>query len=202
MLAHCLQLQAVGQAPRNLSCADPTHLGLPLFLTGSEVLSVYRKGFTILSTDGQTLWSRGVPGGHPIGEHRRSLNGNRFAILIIGRTVFDQVNVPAKHWAILVYDRVKRAQVFHLISGEDNARIDFEFSPDGSMLAVLVDDVIRLYKTPEWLRIEGIRRQNGCPETSLLCASKMRLKREPQFGEVEISRLEFRDKSAEPNRRS
>ena len=57
-LAHCVQLQAVGESPRNLYCADPSHLGLPLFLSNSEILSVYSSGFMVLSAKGDKLWGQ------------------------------------------------------------------------------------------------------------------------------------------------
>ena len=86
-LAHCLQLQAIGEAPRNLYCADAPHLGLPLFLTNSDVLSVYDKGFGVWSLDGGRLWGREVTKGTVLGSHKRSLQGNRFALLLSGPVV-------------------------------------------------------------------------------------------------------------------
>jgi hypothetical protein len=60
-LAHCVQLQAVGESPRSLYCADPSHLGFPLFLSDSEILSVYSSGFMVLSAKGDKLWGQEVP---------------------------------------------------------------------------------------------------------------------------------------------
>jgi hypothetical protein len=85
----------------------------------------------------------------PVANHKRSLNGNRFGILVNGRVVFDNVSVPEKQRAIFVYDRANRAQAFHVIAGPIAEQIDFDLSPDGSMLAVLVDGTVRLYKLPE-----------------------------------------------------
>ena len=148
-LAHCVQVQAVDEAPRNLYCADSWHLGLPLFLTDTEVLSVYGKGFAVFSITGEKLWSREVTDGRPVEGYKRALSGSRFGLLVIGPTVFDQVNAPKGREAIVVYDRVKRTQIYQLICERNTERVDFELSPNGSLLAVLVGDTIRLYKIPE-----------------------------------------------------
>jgi hypothetical protein len=147
-LAHCVQLQSVGKTPRNLFCADASHLGLPLFLSDSEVLSVYGKGFTVLSTNGEKLWGREATDARPVGSHKRCLNGNRFGILIRGRAMFDQVDVRNQESAILVYDLSARTRIFHLTLGEIAGDVDFDLSPDGSALAVLVGETVRLYKIP------------------------------------------------------
>jgi hypothetical protein len=81
-LAHCLKLQAIGEASRNLYCADSSHLGLPLVLTDSEVLSFYYKGFGLWSFQGERLWGREVTKGAALGGQKRSLQGNRFAFLL------------------------------------------------------------------------------------------------------------------------
>lgn len=147
-LAHCVQLQRVGETPRNLYCADASHLGLPLFLSDSEVLSVHGKGFALFSTDGEKLWGREVPDARPVANHKRSLNGGRFGILIRGRAAFDQVDVPKEQSAIFVYDRSTRARIFLLILGHGESVSDFDLCPNGSMLAVLVGETVRLYKLP------------------------------------------------------
>jgi hypothetical protein len=149
-LAHCVQFQRVGETPRNLYCAEASHLGLPLFLSDSEVLSVYGNGFTVLSTNGETLWGRDSPDNKssPIAEYKRSLGGNRFAFSVMGgrHTVFDQVKVPKRELAIFVYDSSVRAQVFHLALGPGTGRVDFDLSPEGTMLAVIVGDTVRVYR--------------------------------------------------------
>jgi hypothetical protein len=147
-LAHCVQLEAVGETPHSLYCADPPHLGLPLFLSDSEVLSVYGKGFAVFSTSGKKQWGREVPDGRPVANHKRSLNGNRFAILIRGRVIFDGVDVAEEQSAILVYDVSARTQVFHLTLRRVSGPIDFDLSSDGSAVAVLVGETVRLYKIP------------------------------------------------------
>jgi hypothetical protein len=150
-LAHCVQLQAVGESPRSLCCFSSC-LGLPLFLSNTEVLSVYRNGFDVLSTNSEKLWGREVPGSKNglIGDHKRSLNGNRFAISLSGerRTIFDQIKIPNRHLEILVYDRSARTKVFRLDAGLVKERIGFDLSPDGSVLAVLIGDLLRLYRIP------------------------------------------------------
>jgi hypothetical protein len=146
--AHCVQLQVVGERPRSLYCADPSRLGLPLFLTDLEVLSVFSKGFTVFSASGERRWSREVPEGRLVGNHKRALNGNRFGISTRGQVVFDQVSVPKGQLAIIVYDEAKRTQILHVLLDRDPEQVDFELSPDGGMLAVLVGDTIRLYRIP------------------------------------------------------
>jgi len=151
-LAHCLQLQAVGESPRNLCCSDPCRLGLPEFLSEAEVLSVYRNGFSVLTTSGEKLWSQETPDGKNrfIESHTRSLNGNRFALSLRGdrHTVFDLVKVPNGELAIFVYDHSTRTQVFHLTLGRVAELVHFALSPDGSTLALLVGETVRVYKIP------------------------------------------------------
>lgn len=151
-LAHCMQLQRVGESPRNLCCSAGCRLGLPLFLSESEVLSVYRNGFSVLSTNGDRLWSREATDGKNglMASHKRSLDGNRFAISLRGdrHTAFDQVRIPKGHMEILVYDRSTRTRVFQLDLGSAAERVDFDLSPDGSVLAILVGNTVRLYQLP------------------------------------------------------
>lgn len=145
-MAHCVQLQAIGESPHSLYCSEPSHLGLPTFLTDSEILSVYSDGFTVFSSKGERLWSR-ESNVRSVADHKNSLNGNRFAILVTGHIIYDKVEVPDKKRTIFVYDRVERTQVACLgLDGDE--RVDFELSPDGSMLAVLVDDTVRVYVVP------------------------------------------------------
>jgi hypothetical protein len=151
-LAHCVQMQKIGDSSRNLYCAEPSHLGLPLFVSDSEVLSVYSNGFAIFSTDGKRLWSREAMDNHTIADHKRSLDGNRFGILVRGHTVFDGVEISNREWAILLYDRVKQTQVFHLKSGRrrnDDQSAAFDLSPDGTTMAVLAGDNLQFYKVTE-----------------------------------------------------
>ena len=152
-LAHCLQLQAVGESPRNLCCATSCWLGLPLFLSDTEVLSVYRNGFSVLSTNGEKLWSREARDSKNglIEDHKRSLDGNRFAISFRGgrHTIFDRITIPNGHSEILVYDRPTRTQAFTLDLGPAfGGQDDFALSPDGSAIAVLLGHLLRLYRIP------------------------------------------------------
>ena len=151
-LAHCVQMQVVSEPPRNLCCSDPCRLGLPEFLGDDDILSVYPNGFRVLSADGENLWGREGPDTKTrvIGNHKRSLTGNRFAISLSGNghTVFDHVKLEMGQLTILVYDNPARMQVFQLDVGSVTKQVDFDVSPDGSVLAVLLDDVVRLYKLP------------------------------------------------------
>lgn len=150
-LAHCVQVQTVGDAPRNLYCAEASHLGLPLFLTDSEVLSVYSGGFSVRSTNGEELWGREASDRNRlVASHKRCLDGNRFALSLTGgrHTFFDQVKVPKGELAIFVYDRSTRTLVFHSTLGHVVEPVDFSLSPDGSALAVIVGETVRLYKIP------------------------------------------------------
>jgi hypothetical protein len=150
MLAHCVQLQVVGETPHNLYCAEASHLGLPLFLSDSEVLYVYRNGFSVLSTAGEKLWGRDAldDKNSLIAEHKRSLGGNRFAFSVTGghHTDFDQVKVPQGGLAIFVYDSSARVQIFHLTLGHGTGHVDFDLSPQGNMLAVMAGDTVRVYR--------------------------------------------------------
>jgi hypothetical protein len=145
-LAHCLQLQAVGEAARNLYCDNPSRLGLPVFLNDSEVLAVRYKGFAVWSTNGEMLWSREAP---VMIVSRRSLNGNRFALWMTGNNdAFDGVKLPKGEVVIIVYDRDTRSRVFQMTSGRSTEPGSLDLSPDGSLLAVLFGDNVRLYKIP------------------------------------------------------
>ena len=148
-LGHCIQLQAVQEAPRNLLCSQPDRLGLPMFLSGQEVLSVYRNGFSVMSDSGETLWGRdgaSIKNARLIASHRRSLDGSRFALLLWGgrRTCFDGINIPKSQAVVIVYDRFLRARLRSIAVGHLCG--DFDLSPDGSVLAVVVGNVVRLYK--------------------------------------------------------
>ena len=148
-LADCVQSQTVGEVPRNVYCSNASRIGLPLFLTASEFISYHLKGFSIWTLTGEKVWEREVPRGQLLGNVKRSLQGNRFAQLSDGPVVFDGVKVPRKRSAIFVYDRESRQQVLALIFGDRTRTADFDLSPDGSLLALLVDDMIRIYKLPK-----------------------------------------------------
>ncbi|HEV2401948.1 MAG TPA: hypothetical protein VGS27_33765 [Candidatus Sulfotelmatobacter sp.] len=148
-VAHCVQLQTVGEDPFNVYCSDVSRLGLPLFLTDSEFISHNYNGFSLWTTAGDKLWEREASKGQVLGDVKRSLQGNRFAQLTHGPIVFDGVKIPPKRTAILVYDRQSRQQVFQLVFDDKARTADFDLSPDGSVLALLVDDVVRLYKLPK-----------------------------------------------------
>ncbi len=148
-LAHCMQLQTFGKLPRNL-CSDPCRLGLPEFLSDAEVLSVYRNGFSVLSASGEKLWTREVPDAKNriVESHQRSLDGSRFALSLRGgrNTSFDGVKVPKGELAIVVYERSTRTEVFHVSIGRVAEPVAFALAPDGSTLAILVGEMLRVYK--------------------------------------------------------
>jgi hypothetical protein len=151
-LAHCAQLQAVGEPTRDLCCYDPCRLGLPEFLSDKEILSVFPNGFVVLSDHGEKLWGREitVTGNRIIANHIRSLEGNRFAIAVSSdrNIVFDQMQIAKGHPTVLVYDRSSRTHIFALSHGPVAEPFEFAFSPAGNILAVLVGDAVRLYKIP------------------------------------------------------
>jgi len=152
-LADCLQLQVVGESPRNLYCLEPCRRGLPEVLSENEVLAEYYEGFCVLAINGERLWGRETTKDKNrliIENHKRSLDGNRFVISVRGEhhTVFDEIKVGNRHLEILVYDSATRSQIFQLDLGTPVERIDFDLSPDGSVLAVLQGKVVRFYRIP------------------------------------------------------
>src|SRR5713226_2497369 len=79
---HCLELHSVGEPTRSLCCSGACGDGIPTFLSNHEILSVYRSGFSVLSTNGNELWNRNAAGskGLDLEDQARSMNGLRFAI--------------------------------------------------------------------------------------------------------------------------
>jgi hypothetical protein len=151
ILAHCVQMQSFGESPRELCCHDPCRLGLPEFLSGTEILNVYPNGFEVLSDHAEMLWGREAAGSKTriMESHERSLDGSRFATTLSSdhNIVFDQVKIAKGQTTILIYDRAGRDRVFALPLGVAE-QLSFRLSPNGSVLAVLVGDAIRLYKVP------------------------------------------------------
>jgi hypothetical protein len=149
-LAHCVQLQAVGKSSRDLCCFDPCRLGLPEFLSEKEIVSVYANGFIVLSDQGEKLWGRETPiaGNGIVANHVRSLEGNRFAIVISSERniVFDDVKIAKGHPTIVVYDRSSRERIMAVAVGSTEQPVELALSENGDVLAVLVGDVVRLYR--------------------------------------------------------
>jgi hypothetical protein len=149
-LARCVQLQAVGKPSRDLCCFDPCRLGLPEFLSEKEIVSVYANGFIVLSDQGEKLWGRETPiaGNRIVANYARSLGGNRFAIVISSERniVFDDVKIAKGHPTIIVYDRSSRERIMVLPLGSVTEPIELALSKNGNVLAVLVADVVRLYR--------------------------------------------------------
>jgi hypothetical protein len=151
-LAHCVQLQEIGEPSRDLCCYDPCRLGLPEFLSDTEILSAYRDGFIVLSDHGEKLWGRevAVSGNRIIANQVMSLDGNRFAIAVSSdhNIVFDQVQIAKRRPTVLVYDRSSRTRIYVLALGSVAEPFEFALSPNGNTLAVLVGNTLRLYKVP------------------------------------------------------
>ena len=115
-----------------------------------RIVSVYDDGFSLFSLEGKTLWSlrSDCKKQRCLGILlKASMQRNRFAISLTGyrHAVFDQVDVPREQSEILVYDTLKRLQLLHIAVGRTSV-FDFALSPDGSTLAILVGDTVRLYK--------------------------------------------------------
>ena len=150
-LSHCAQLQAIGEPPRDLCCAEACRGRGPEFISEKEILLVCRNGFRLLSINGEELWKVEAAkniGNGAIADRAVSLNGNRFAIALDGHrgATFDGVKV-SNGQSVVVYDVPKRAPVFRAAIGQD--AFPFVLSPDGGMLAVLIGETVRLYKIPQ-----------------------------------------------------
>jgi hypothetical protein len=149
-LAHCVQLQAVGKPSRDLCCFDPCRLGFPEFLSEKEIVSVYENGFIVLSDQGERLWGRETPitGNSIVANQARSLEGNRFAIVVdSGRTItFDDGRIDKGRPTVIVYDRASRTRVKAVALGSTEQPVELALSPNGNVLAVLIGDVVRLYR--------------------------------------------------------
>ncbi len=155
--AHCLDLQGIGEPSHHLSCSRPVADGFPTFLNDREILSIHDDGFSVLSTGGTEIWTKGGidPGGRRtvfVSNHRRSMDGSRFAVSLSGlkkKIEFDGVLLargPLE--TILIYDESCRQNVFSVayrIGAHDS---DFALSPDGHTLAVLEGTTINVYTLP------------------------------------------------------
>lgn len=149
-LSHCVQIQFVKQAPRNLCCGGCCRAGIPQFLTDGEIVLAHDDGFSVFAPDGQILWSlrsdcrkRNCLNV----DVKTSLQSSRIAISFFGyrSASFDGIRVASGETHILVYDRSKQAQLMNVPVGK-TTDFDFALSPDGSTLAVLVGDVVRIYQ--------------------------------------------------------
>jgi len=145
LLAHCLHIQPLSAKEYDLYCPASRDLGLPEFLNDSEVLAISGKSVVLLSLKSEKLWSREASSDHSIINDKISLRGNRFAILLRGRTTFDGTEVPKHKESVVVYDSEKRIQIFHSVVAGEFEVTDFALSPDGKALAVLKADNIQIY---------------------------------------------------------
>jgi hypothetical protein len=149
-LAHCLRLQLNNATPRDLCCHDSCSDGLPIFMKPTEILSVYNTGFEVVSTHGEVLWARETKAIKPnqlIGDFKRTLIGNRFAITLLGlrNSTFDGIKNSKNRSAILVYDQDKRVQIFN----QSMSFSEFALSPNGTTLAVLRGKTIYVSSLPD-----------------------------------------------------
>ncbi len=157
-MAHCLDLQRIGESSRHLACSTPAAAGLPMFLNDREILSVHNTGFSVLSTQGTEVWAAGEPdsGIHralSVESHKRSMDGSRFAISITAykkKVEFDGVSIARSPLdTIVVYDETCRHPVFSVTTPQGPSDSAFALSPDGRTLAVLAGPTVNTYKLPE-----------------------------------------------------
>ena len=156
-MAHCLDLQGIGEPSHHLSCSNPVAYGFPTFLNDREILSVHDDGFSVLSTEGTEIWTKGGsdPSGRRtffVGSHRRSMDGARFAVSLSGskKVEFDGVRLARGPFeTIVVYDEKCRQRVFNVTYRIGARDSDFALSPDGRTLAVLAGAAINVYKLPD-----------------------------------------------------
>jgi len=122
------------------------------FLTESEIVLVHDDGFSVFAPDGKDLWSlrSNCQKQHCLNvDVKTSLQSSRFVISLFGyrSASFDGIRVASGETEILVYDGSKRLQVTHVPVGK-TTDFDFALSPDGSTLAILVGEVVRIYGIP------------------------------------------------------
>jgi hypothetical protein len=157
-LIQCYGLQVLGK-PRKEVCPKPCEFGSPTFLSEKEILTVFFAGFQVLSVDGSPEWNIGPRDAKNcgprrrilIGNHKRSLDGSRFAISIEAyeRTSFDGIDLPQHQFTILVYDLATRRRVLRTTiarAPKHLNELDFDLSPNGDVLAVIFDNTLRVYK--------------------------------------------------------
>ena len=154
-LAHCLDLQLDGKPERQLCCHDKCSEGMPTFLDNNDILSIYGNGFEVLSTKGEVLWKREETvkpyNNTLINDFERSLDGSRFAIVLIGhQRMFDGTKTPKNYATILVYDSSSRAQVFSTsLKFSDDRHFGFALSPTGETLAILSGRTVYVHPLPK-----------------------------------------------------
>jgi hypothetical protein len=155
-LAHCLDLQVDGKPVRQFCCHDTCSKGLPTFLDNRDILSIYDNGFEVLSTNGEMLWKREEAfkpyNRQLINGFERSLDGSRFAIMLIGKSrsaKFDGTKTPKNYATILVYDSSSRTQIFNQSLKFSDPQLGFALSPNGGTLAILSGRTVHVYRLPQ-----------------------------------------------------
>jgi hypothetical protein len=160
-LASCYEIRAVGKPPEKI-CPNPCRFGSPLFLTETEILSEFYAGFQVLSTSGQELWGRqetdraacGPQRAVLIANHKRSLDGSRFAISMEANrsATFDGTELPSGHFTLMVYDSATRSSVLRVaiqVPSKQVHQLDFDLSPSGDTFALMFNNALRIYKIPK-----------------------------------------------------
>jgi hypothetical protein len=154
-LAHCIDVEQIGDAARHLCCRDECSDGHPTFLNGSEIL-VAGRGFEVLSTKGEVRWKRDADAKAPSnasgGIAERSLNGNRFTYGLTGwsrKATFDGVKLRKGYDTIFVYDSLSHGRVFDTSAKESAAEFDYALSPNGETLIVLNGSAVLVYALPK-----------------------------------------------------
>jgi hypothetical protein len=151
----CIDIQGADSTQSHLCCDDPCRYGSPVFLDDRQVVSSFRGGFRVLSTQGEVLWAREDPDWKTykdgdVWDKARSLDGSRFAELRIAyrKLKFDDTQIPKQGFGVLVYDRSRRTKVFSVVFKPELAPT-IALSPTGDLLAILSGTTLLLYRIPD-----------------------------------------------------
>lgn len=151
----CIDIQGADSTQSHLCCDDPCRYGQPMFLDDRQVVSCFRRGFRVLSTEGAVLWSREDPAWKTwkdgdLWDDVRSLDGSRFAELRVAhrKLMFDGTQIPKRWFAVLLYDRSQRTKVFSVVLKPENVPT-IALSPAGDRLAILSGTTLLLYRIPD-----------------------------------------------------
>ncbi len=147
----CIDVERADATRTHLCCGDPCRYGLPMFLTSDQILAEIRSGFQVLSSGGELLWERQNAdwSSYDIYDYMRSLEGSRFAMLILAyrKLTLDDTLIPKRWFAVLVYDRSRRSKVFSVVLKSENAPA-IALSPSGDRLAILSGTTVLSYRIP------------------------------------------------------
>jgi hypothetical protein len=146
----CIDLQQMGSPRSHLTCTDPYRYGQPMFVTDSELVLNYPGGFQVLSTSGDVLWERQISSAHmayDVYDCVRSLDGSRFALSVLAyrKIEFENIKIPKRWFAVIVYDRSQRTKVFSVVLKSEKGPV-IAVSPAGDRLAILSGATLFLYK--------------------------------------------------------